>query len=52
MNIYTYYVEGVGIEVVVTASNRKEAHKMAWQLLTDEQQNACCGLDWVDTQPA
>lgn len=52
MHKFIYYVEGCGIEVSVIAATQKEAHKVAWDMLTDEQKNAAACLDWVGEEPA
>lgn len=52
MNKYTYIVEPLGIEISAVAATQKEAHHKAFQSLTNEQQDACACLDWVDTEPA
>ena len=38
----------IGREVTVTASSEKEARKLAWSSLTDEEKDACGNLDCVD----
>lgn len=51
MKKFTYFVEGIGGgEISVEAETPKEAHKKAWESLTDEQRDACIGLDWIDTE--
>ena len=47
---FTFYVDGCGIEVHAVAATRKEAHKLAWASLTDEQQNRTACLDCIDEQ--
>jgi hypothetical protein len=49
------FVDGNGninFEVTVTATNEREARKLAWATLTDEQKDACGFLDCVDVLPA
>ena len=48
MSKFTYFVEGVGIEVTAVAATQKEAYKIAFASLTDAQKNACQILDWID----
>lgn len=45
---FTFYVDGVGIEVTADAASEKQARKMAWDSLTDAQQNNCACLDCID----
>lgn len=52
MSKFTYYVDGLDIEVSAVAATQREAHKLAWASLTDEQKNAARCLEWIDTQPA
>lgn len=52
MDKYTFYAEGLGIEISVTATSQKEAHRMAAATLTDDQMDALVSLDWIDTEPA
>jgi|TARA_R110000868_G_scaffold63120_2_gene190269 hypothetical protein len=50
MSKYTFYVEGCGIELSVTADSEKSAHKMAWAMLSDEQKNSAACLDCVEVE--
>ena len=52
MTKFTYYVEGVGIEVSAIASTQKEAYKLAFASLSDEQKDACQILDCIDQELA
>lgn len=49
------FVDGdchIDVEITVQANNEKEARKMAWAQLTDEQKDACGCLECVDEIPA
>lgn len=46
---YIFVVEPFGFEVQVQAKSSKEAHKLAWESLTDEQKDNCEYLECVDT---
>lgn len=50
MSKFTYYVDGLDIEVSAVAATQREAHKLAWAALTEEEKNAARCLDWIDTQ--
>lgn len=50
MKKYTYTVEPWGFEVSVVAETQKEAHKKAWESLTDAQKDNCECLDWIDEE--
>ena len=47
---FTFYVEGVGIEVSAVAESQKAAHQIAWNSLTEAQRNAAACLDCIDTE--
>jgi hypothetical protein len=49
---FTFYVDGLGIEVSAISDDVNKAHKLAWASLTDEQRDAAGGLDWIDEVPA
>lgn len=38
----------INVELWVEAETEKQARKIAWNMLTDEQKNACGCLDCVD----
>ena len=52
MGIYTFYADGLNIEVEAQGDSEAQAHRAAWAALTDEQRNACACLDCVDERPA
>ena len=45
---FTFYVEGVGRDVEVIAETEREAHQMAWGMLSEGERNAAESLDCVD----
>lgn len=45
---YTFYVDGVGKEVVMRAESEKAAHKKAWESLTSEERNMTACLDCIE----
>lgn len=49
-SVFTFYVEGVGIEVKATAKTEKLAYRKAFDSLTESQKNACVILECVDEQ--
>ena len=51
MKKFTYVVLPWGFEVQMIAATQKEARKLAWNSLTQEQQDNCEDLDWVDEEP-
>lgn len=48
MNRYTFYIEGCGTTINVLAETEKEAHKEAWELLSDEQKDHTVNLDCIE----
>lgn len=52
MTIFTFVIDPTGEEIKVTAATEKEAHRKAWESMTDEQKNSCACLDCVDEIPA
>lgn len=48
-NEYIFAVDPWGFEVTVQAETYKEAHKLAWNALTDAEKDNCECLDLVDT---
>ena len=49
---FVFYAEGVGRDVVAVSVSEREAHRLAWSQLTDEEQDNCRGLDLVGVRCA
>jgi hypothetical protein len=47
---FTFFVDGLGIDVSAVASTEREAHKLAWQSLTEEQKESTACLDCVNVE--
>lgn len=48
MNKYTFYLEGLGIEMTILAESEKQAAKAIWAKLSDKQRDFLVIMDCVD----
>ncbi len=50
MSKFTFVTDPAEKEIVAYAATEKEAHRKAWEQLTDNEQDRLCVLDCVDEQ--
>ena len=48
VNKYTFYLEGLGIEMTILAESEKQAAKAIWAKLSDKQRDFLVIMDCVD----